>query len=105
MYRYLRAHGCTQAQAPSRPTCTKWPHQSNPPPPHTHLYTHTHTPRTTHPAPRRRSVPLQVKRTEGVSTTDIVGRMLTCSRVNHFIKDDEVGACVGGWVGCGRKRQ
>ncbi|KXZ42685.1 hypothetical protein GPECTOR_124g485 [Gonium pectorale] len=31
----------------------------------------------------------QVKRTEGVSTTDIVGRMLTCSRVNHFIGDDE----------------
>ncbi|GLI58512.1 hypothetical protein VaNZ11_000248 [Volvox africanus] len=30
-----------------------------------------------------------VKRTEGVSTTDIVGRMLTCSRVNHFISDDE----------------
>ncbi|KAG2485043.1 hypothetical protein HYH03_016142 [Edaphochlamys debaryana] len=30
-----------------------------------------------------------VKRTEGVSTTDIVGRMLTCSRVNHFIKEDE----------------
>ncbi|PNW75736.1 hypothetical protein CHLRE_12g539000v5 [Chlamydomonas reinhardtii] len=30
-----------------------------------------------------------VKRTEGVSTTDIVGRMLTCSRVNHFINADE----------------
>lgn len=30
-----------------------------------------------------------VKRTEGVSTTDIVGRMLTCSRVNHFINEDE----------------
>jgi hypothetical protein len=25
---------------------------------------------------------LQIKRTEGVSTTDIVGRMLTCTRVN-----------------------
>lgn len=36
----------------------------------------------------------QVKRTEGVSTTDIVGRMLTCSRVNHFINADEVCACI-----------
>jgi hypothetical protein len=29
----------------------------------------------------------QIKRTEGVSTTDIVGRMLTCTRVNHDIAD------------------
>jgi len=29
----------------------------------------------------------QVKRTEGVSTTDIVGRMLTCTRVNPFVQD------------------
>lgn len=28
---------------------------------------------------------LQIKRTEGVSTTDLVGRMLTCTRVNHWI--------------------
>ena len=35
-------------------------------------------------------VHVQVKRTEGVSTTDIVGRMLTCSRVNAFVRDDEV---------------
>ncbi|KAG1660779.1 hypothetical protein FOA52_011320 [Chlamydomonas sp. UWO 241] len=30
-----------------------------------------------------------VKRTEGVSTTDIVGRMLTCTRVNPFIASEE----------------
>jgi len=30
-----------------------------------------------------------IKRTEGVSTTDIVGRMLTCTRVNPFISEDE----------------
>lgn len=37
---------------------------------------------------------LQIKRTEGVSTTDIVGRMLTCTRVNpHMNKEaaDQVG--------------
>lgn len=37
---------------------------------------------------------LQIKRTEGVSTTDIVGRMLTCTRVNpHMTKesDSQVG--------------
>uniref|UniRef100_A0A7S3R010 ethanolamine-phosphate cytidylyltransferase n=1 Tax=Dunaliella tertiolecta TaxID=3047 RepID=A0A7S3R010_DUNTE len=28
-----------------------------------------------------------IKRTEGVSTTDIVGRMLTCTRVNPFVQD------------------
>ena len=32
----------------------------------------------------------QIKRTEGVSTTDIVGRMLTCTRVNPFVAGDEV---------------
>lgn len=32
----------------------------------------------------------QVKRTEGVSTTDIVGRMLTCTRSNPFILGAEV---------------
>eukprot|EP00210_Caulerpa_lentillifera_P007503 g7169.t1 len=30
-----------------------------------------------------------IKRTEGVSTTDIVGRMLTCTRVNSFICDEK----------------
>jgi hypothetical protein len=31
---------------------------------------------------------VQIKRTEGVSTTDIVGRMLTCTRVNpHMTKE------------------
>jgi hypothetical protein len=31
---------------------------------------------------------LQIKRTEGVSTTDIVGRMLTCTRANpHMTKE------------------
>lgn len=30
-----------------------------------------------------------VKRTEGVSTTDIVGRMLTCG-MEHFVDDDEI---------------
>ncbi|CAD7705239.1 unnamed protein product [Ostreobium quekettii] len=29
-----------------------------------------------------------IKRTEGVSTTDIVGRMLTCTRVNKFVQVD-----------------
>jgi hypothetical protein len=36
----------------------------------------------------------QIKRTEGVSTTDIVGRMLTCTRANpHMTKevDSQVG--------------
>lgn len=33
----------------------------------------------------------QIKRTEGVSTTDIVGRMLTCTRVNKFISNEQVG--------------
>jgi hypothetical protein len=38
---------------------------------------------------------LQIKRTEGVSTTDIVGRMLTCTRVNpHMNKaQDNVSVC------------
>lgn len=31
---------------------------------------------------------LQIKRTEGVSTTDIVGRMLTCTRVNHMLSKE-----------------
>ena len=30
---------------------------------------------------------LQIKRTEGVSSTDIVGRMLTCTRVNALFKE------------------
>ena len=30
-----------------------------------------------------------VKRTEGVSTTDIVGRMLTCG-MEHFVDDEEM---------------
>ncbi len=30
-----------------------------------------------------------VKRTEGVSTTDIVGRMLTCG-MEHFVDDEEI---------------
>lgn len=30
-----------------------------------------------------------IKRTEGVSTTDIVGRMLTCTRVNTFVSDQK----------------
>jgi len=30
-----------------------------------------------------------IKRTEGVSTTDIVGRMLTCTRVNPFVASDQ----------------
>jgi hypothetical protein len=40
---------------------------------------------------------LQIKRTEGVSTTDIVGRMLTCTRVNHNMarrEDNHVSALV-----------
>lgn len=36
-----------------------------------------------------RTPPPQIKRTEGVSTTDIVGRMLTCTRVNPFISDED----------------
>ena len=45
----------------------------------THPLTHpTHsTPPTHPPTPHTRA---QIKRTEGVSTTDIVGRMLVCSR-------------------------
>lgn len=32
---------------------------------------------------------IMVKRTEGISTTDIVGRMLTCTRANRFVGDLE----------------
>jgi hypothetical protein len=42
---------------------------------------------------------LQIKRTEGVSTTDIVGRMLTCTRVNpHMNKaqDNVSSRCAHG---------
>lgn len=40
---------------------------------------------------------LQIKRTEGISTTDIVGRMLTCTRANpHMTK--EVNSQVGAGV-------
>lgn len=46
---------------------------------------------------------VQIKRTEGVSTTDIVGRMLTCTRANpHMTKevDSQVGpAYVASWGG------
>lgn len=48
------------------------------------------------------SVLLQIKRTEGVSTTDIVGRMLTCTRVNpHMNKaqDNVSSVLLGGAVG------
>jgi hypothetical protein len=38
-------------------------------------------------APRR--PPRQIKRTEGVSTTDIVGRMLTCTRPASFREHEE----------------
>lgn len=39
----------------------------------------------------------QIKRTEGVSTTDIVGRMLMCSRPSFKEHDKRVRAACGGW--------
>lgn len=46
------------------------------------IHTRAHAP-APHPAPPHPTpIPLQIKRTEGVSTTDIVGRMLMCSRDN-----------------------
>lgn len=52
---------------------------------------------------------IQIKRTEGVSTTDIVGRMLTCTRANpHMTKevDSQVGRSWGSarTMGCGTPR-
>lgn len=45
---------------------------------------------------------LQIKRTEGVSTTDIVGRMLMCSRsVGPGSEDDKVGHAGPGLAGRG----
>ena len=38
---------------------------------------------------------LQVKRTEGISTTDIVGRMLTCTRVNNQVLHEVGGEHMG----------
>jgi hypothetical protein len=37
---------------------------------------------------RRHRDAAQIKRTEGVSTTDIVGRMLTCTRVNPCVTQE-----------------
>ncbi len=51
------------------------------PPPPTRPHTLEHVP------------PPQIKRTEGVSTTDIVGRMLTCTRSNPFINDSSAVSC------------
>jgi hypothetical protein len=40
------------------------------------------------------AVLLQIKRTEGVSTTDIVGRMLTCTRVNPHMNKAQDNASI-----------
>jgi hypothetical protein len=45
----------------------------------------------------------QIKRTEGVSTTDIVGRMLTCTRVNHDIADAVVSNSDYRYQSCSQK--
>lgn len=42
------------------------------------------------PPPPDTSHPLQIKRTEGVSTTDIVGRMLMCTRDNSRFTEERV---------------
>lgn len=46
----------------------------------------------------------QIKRTEGVSTTDIVGRMLTCTRVNpHMNKEDKEEVRAASSIGCSNR--
>jgi hypothetical protein len=43
----------------------------------------------------------QIKRTEGVSTTDIVGRMLTCTRVNPYVTQElDSQVCARLSLGC-----